>query len=139
MLSGIYTKYVNDNLKEVEQLRLRGGMVSQGSDYDFYGVPGYMNDFLGEDVIEEIRTRKEVEDFPILVAADSHPLSKENDDFQVDEAGILSPRSATRWVAGGSLVEPGSLKGGIPIESVVVEDYVSLDDDMGHETAIEAL
>lgn len=139
-----------------EVLRLRGG-VSQGSDCDSDGVPGYMQgDWNDDDVMKIIRTRREVEDYPILTA-----MGNNEDGFSRDNEGLLTPRSAKMWVEkqelkkhevkGGiktttvidgtttcSRVQPSS-SGGIPVESVMVEDYVSSDEEMENETAMEAL
>lgn len=43
-------------------------MVSQESACDSDGVPGFMQDVSDPDSLELLRARREVEDFPILVA-----------------------------------------------------------------------
>lgn len=43
-------------------------MVSQGSHCDSEtGLPGYMQDSYDSDGLEEVKSRREVEDYPILV------------------------------------------------------------------------
>lgn len=86
-----------------------------------------------------IQARREVEDFPVLVSSQDRSLIKDDD--------ILSPRSARKWVDEEEkrirglpgIVGPSSLLGGIPVEMVTVEDYVSSDEDICHETNLEAL
>lgn len=71
-------------------LRLRGGLVSQGSDCDSDGLPGYMQGGCDEnDEMELIVARREVEDFPVLV-------EKVISNYIVDD--VLSPRSTNRRV-----------------------------------------
>lgn len=135
-------------------------MVSQGSDCNSDGVPGYMQDS-SVDVLEEVRLRREVEDFPIPVAGgiegsvNSIPAKQEAkpglEDVYPAIEGFPSPRSALRWVeeeenrrkgsckVSTSGTVPSSLVGGIPIESVLVEDSVSSDEETGQETDMEAL
>lgn len=143
--------------KDVEVFRLRGGMASQGSNCDSDGVPDYMRDFYGEDDTDILLARREVEDFPILVSSDLNDgkVPKE-DEFPKDEnvtlnrddEGNLTPRSAKRWVEEYSKqtstvnLEAGviqSSSGGIPVERVEVEDYVSSDDEVMHDTAQAAM
>ncbi|KAL8100448.1 hypothetical protein AgCh_032637 [Apium graveolens] len=68
-------------------LRLRGGMVSQGSECDSNCVPGYMQE-VNEDDMEEICACREVEDFPILVASgfNTEPIV-DVEESNIDEAG----------------------------------------------------
>lgn len=136
-------------------LRLRGA-ASQGSDCDSDGLPGYMQGGCeDDDDMELILARREVEDFSLLVpeGGKKEALSAENEGiegnlFSRDEEGILTPRSAKRWVAmkenqvlaesnAAGVVQSSS--GGIPLEKVVVEDYVSSDDEGFQETAQEAM
>lgn len=42
-------------------------MVSQGSFFHSDGLPGYMQEITEEDSFEEIKSRRVVEDFPVLV------------------------------------------------------------------------
>lgn len=140
-------------------LRLRGG-ASQGSDCDSDGVPGYMQGGYDDgDDMDLVYARREVEDFPLLVvnggedkdfyeAEDAGTISKKVDpELHMDENGVLSPNSAKIWVesekkvreAKGVFTQPSSLVGGIPVETVTVEDYVSSDEEVPHETALEAM
>lgn len=60
-------------------------MVSQGSFCDSDGVPGYMQDLLGEDTFDDAVSKREVEDYPILVAA---PTTGEFLGLQSSSGGI---------------------------------------------------
>lgn len=114
--------------------RLRGG-VSQGSDCDSDGVPGFMQGGFGNDYeeMELIRNRREVEDFQVLEAGEANNREKYVQDNvstgDVQESSLL----------GGIPVEK-SPEGCIDHDKVVVEDYVTSDDEeVQHVSDMEAL
>lgn len=146
-----YTSYLAEGAvvkNTTEILRLRGG-VSQGSDCDSNGVPGYMQDYCEDDDMDLIRARREVEDFPILIAGGGIPVKEGSNihGLNIDEEGILSPRSAKVWLEeqeklklkNGVEAVLQSASGGIPLEKVTVEDYVSSDEETCKVTDLEAL
>lgn len=127
--------------------RLRGG-VSQGSDCDSDGLPGYMQGGYGNDVeeMELIRNRREVEDFPVLVASggDVEVLQEEdmglgaesgnNELEKVFDNGILSPRSAKLWVQQQELKQQELKKQGIKVVhsssgGILLEDVCNSSDE----------
>lgn len=114
-------------------LRLRGG-VSQGSYCDSDGLPAYMEGgYEEDDGMEIIQARREVEDFPVLVAGGSSPNVYH--DIHEDSDGILSPESAKRWVDEQELKKNGvgvmqSSSGGILVEDVEVSNSSEEDENV---------
>ncbi|KAL8125155.1 hypothetical protein AgCh_012723 [Apium graveolens] len=80
-------------------------MVNYYSDF----VPNFMQD-TDNDAMDEIQSRREVEDFPILIASGGERTSCEEH------------------------VTSSSLMGGIPVENVVMEDWNNSDDEAHHES-----
>lgn len=60
-------------------------MVSQGSYCDEDGVPGYMQDFSDEDSIGKIKSRREVEDFPVPIPSSSGGIGIDKQDLVSSE------------------------------------------------------
>ncbi|KAK1397098.1 hypothetical protein POM88_006961 [Heracleum sosnowskyi] len=112
-------------------------MVSQGSQCDSDFVPAFMQDNVeDDDAMSLIKLRREVEDFPILVA----PSLRKDKEIVEDLGGYSSPDNGVGVYAKRvSFPTVPSSSGGIPLEEVVVEDYSSEEDGVQHMTDRDAI